>query len=420
MLTVAEALQKISENVSPLAETTAPLADALSLVLAREVLSDLDSPPFDKALMDGYAVVSSDFSEPTDAPRELVVVEEVTAGRLAEKRVESGQATRIMTGAPLPDGVDAVVRIEETELLDNGRVRILSTSVSAEQDLIRRGTNKRAGDRVLAAGRLLRAQEISALAEMGAAQVVVRPRPRIAVLATGDELVDVDQAPGPGQIRNSNEQMLVAQIRQAGGEPVPLGIARDNRDDLRRAIQEGLKCDMLLLSGGVSAGKLDLVPSELEHAGVEQVFHKVQVKPGKPIWFGVRDGSKSGSKDAASGGSTCRVFGLPGNPVSSMVCFELFVRTAIRRLTGISPEFPPEINAFLEHPFTHRGDRETYFPAAIDFASSTSGGNGPVARLMNWHGSSDLQSTVDANGMVLFPAEAREYAAGDLVRVVLW
>ncbi|MDA1163515.1 MAG: molybdopterin molybdotransferase MoeA [Planctomycetota bacterium] len=404
MLTVTQALDQIVREVGSFAPERVALDEALGLVTAENVISQEDSPPFDKALMDGYAVVASDIAA---GLRELIVVDEVTAGRTPSRDVASGQATRIMTGAPTPVGVDAVVPVERTELVDEdpNRVRILLDSIEREKNIIRRGTNKRVGEQIVSTGRLLRAQELAALAEMGFAMVSVRRQPCVAVLATGDELVSVDQTPGPGQIRNSNETMLCAQLRNAGGVPVPLGIARDNREDLRRHIDEGLNADILLLSGGVSAGKLDLVPSELELAGVEQVFHKVRVKPGKPVWFGV---SRRGS-------NSCLVFGLPGNPVSSMVCFELFVRTAIRRLTGQFPAIPRTLTARLTHSHSHTDDRETYFPAAVEWTA-----DGPMVRLMKWHGSSDLQSTVDANSMVIFPPEPKEYAVNDRVEVVLW
>ena len=409
MLTVEEALDEILRIVEPLAPESRALGESLGLTLAGQVLSDVDSPPFDKALMDGYAVRSEDIRE---AGTELTVIEEIMAGRVPTRSLEAGQATRIMTGAPIPDGCDAVVKVEETESTGD-TVRILAESARSEQNLIRRGTNMKCGEVVLEAGRTLRAQELSALAEMGSHQVSVRRRPAMAVLATGDELVPVSETPGPGQIRNSNETMLAAQIEQAGGAAVPLGIARDEREHLRERIAVGLQQDVLLLSGGVSAGKLDLVPSELAGAGVEQVFHKVRVKPGKPVWFGILK-AEEGSAASPGRRNSCLVFGLPGNPVSSMVCFELFVRTAIRWLCGQQDAKPRPISARLAHPHTHRDDRETYFPAAVDCA------DGSRVTLMKWHGSSDLQATRDANAMAVFPAEPREYQAGDPVDVILW
>ena len=263
MLTVTQALNQIVREVGAFAPEQVALSEALGLITAEGVISQENSPPFDKSLMDGYAVLSSDIS---GGMRELIVVDEVTAGRTPSRDIVSGQTTRIMTGAPTPPSADAVVPVERTELIDGDstRVRVLLDEIAPEKNIIRPGTNKRVGEEILSSGRRLRAQELAALAELGNAQVSVRRKPLIAVLATGDELVATDQTPGPGQIRNSNETMLCGQVSNAGGVPVPLGIARDNRDDLRRHIEEGLNADILLLSGGVSAGKLDLVPSELE------------------------------------------------------------------------------------------------------------------------------------------------------------
>ena len=404
MLTVTQALDQIVREVVAFAPEQIALNDALGLVTAEDVLSLEDSPPFDKSLMDGYAVLASDIAA---GHCELDVVDEVTAGRMPSRDIASGQTTRIMTGAPIPKGANAVVPVELTELVDGNpdRVRILLDSIEPEKHVIRSGTNKRAGEEIVPAGRMLRAQELAALAELGSARVSVRRKPSVAVLATGDELVTTDQTPGPGQIRNSNETMLCGQVCNAGAVSIPLGIARDNSEDLRRHIEDGLNADILLLSGGVSAGKLDLVPSELERAGVEQIFHKVRVKPGKPVWFGVlRRGSNS-----------CLVFGLPGNPVSSMVCFELFVRTTIRRLMGQFPAIPQLLTARLTHSHSHKDDRETYFPASVEWTA-----DGPTVQLMKWHGSSDLQSTVDADAMVVFPPEPKEYSLNDRVEVVLW
>jgi molybdopterin molybdotransferase len=263
----------------------------------------------------------------------------------------------------------------------------------------------RSGDVVLRAGTKLNGSRIGALAELGRAQVNVHRRPTVAILATGDELVPVDQEPGPGQIRNSNESMLVAQIQAAGAIAVPLGIARDNRIDLRAKIEQGLQCDMLVLSGGVSAGTLDLVPSELASAGVTEVFHKVEMKPGKPVWFGLR----------RVGTTANYVFGLPGNPVSSLVCCELFVRTALKRLMGEPALRPQAVPAALEHRHSARADRPTYHPARLTWTPT-----GPVVTLVPWHGSSDLCGTVAANAMALLPGAARQYGVGDCLETFAW
>lgn len=410
MLTVQQAHEAILREVHPFEPSVIKLDDALGLVLAEDIVSDVDSPRFDKALMDGVAVRSADLRSGQKA---LKIVEQVTAGRVPTRAVKTGEATQIMTGAPLPEGADCVVPVEQAEFNSDGGVSLSAVGVRPGTNVMPRGTALKVGDRVLAAGRVLEPQHLGALAELGRHEIRARRRPRVAVLATGDELVPVSTVPGPGQIRNSNESMLTAQIRRTGGEPLPLGIARDNETELRQRVEAGLHCDVLLLSGGVSAGKRDLVPLALEAAGVRQVFHKVHVKPGKPVWFGVRDADSANTDEKRP--SRCYVFGLPGNPVSSMVCFELFARTAIRRLMGVEAARPVALRARLACKHEARGDRPTYHPACMRIDD-----DGPLVRPLVWHGSSDLQSTVNANAMAVFPAGDYSYAAGDFVDVVEW
>lgn len=414
MLTVSEAIAEIAAHVTRLRVTRVPLSDALGLVLADDVDCDLDSPPFDKALMDGFAVRIADL---VDGRATLRVIDEVMAGQVPRRPVGPGQAIGIMTGAPLPEGADAVVPIEHTHrepgTTTKSEIVIESARLAPGKNILKRGESTRKGDRVLSAGRQLRAQEIGALAELGRAEIAVFGRPSVAVLSTGDELVPVGSVPGPGQIRNSNEAMLTAQLRQIGAVPHPLGVARDDPSDLREKINRGLACDVLLLSGGVSAGKLDLVPSVLAEAGVRQVFHKVRVKPGQPVWFGVLEAAAAGRRDSAA--ASCHVFGLPGNPVSSMVCCELFVRTAIRRLMGIEPAAADPLRGRLTRDHFNSGNRPTYHPARWEWGES-----GAVVEPVKWVGSADLSVTVEANAMVVFPEGDRMYQAGTIVDVFLW
>ena len=413
MLTVAEALEVITTRVQPSAPVDRPLLDSLGLTLAQDAVSDIDSPPFDKALMDGYAIRANDLTN--DRVNSLHVVDEITAGRVGEKSVGPGQAIRIMTGAPIPDGADAVIQVELTEFnATTQHVEISSAPVKSGAAILKRAASMKVGDCVIPQGRLLRAQELGALAELGRHQIRVRSAPRIGVLATGDELVPIDQIPADGQIRNSNEMMLAAQIRNAGAIPVPLGIARDERTHLAERIAAGLQCDMLILSGGVSAGKLDLVPSQLEEVDVQQIFHKVHVKPGKPIWFGVRSTEDSAGSQATAS-QPVWVFGLPGNPVSSMVCFELFVRTAIRRLMGIAPAEPQMHKSTLKQGHIARGDRPTYHLSRMDITES-----GFETTPVPWQGSADLRATVNANSLTLFPPGERQWKPGDIVDVLDW
>ncbi len=406
MLSVDEAIAAILSEVELRLAVEVSLDEARGLVLEADIASDVDSPPFDKSQMDGFAVRAGDVA---DAPMALSIIEEVTAGNVPQRHVVTGQATRIMTGVPMPAGADAVVPIEQCDVTDESDTVTVRTSTRPGAFVIRQGTAMAKGETVLTAGTRLSAAAMGLLAELGRAQVPVFARPTVGILATGDELVPIDQAPGPGQIRNSNQTMLVAQVANAGASPRPLGIARDEREHLRAMIAAGLECDVLCLSGGVSAGKRDLVPSELEAAGVRQVFHKVNVKPGKPVWFGRLDAERSPD------GRPRWIFGLPGNPVSSMVCFELFVRTALRKLMGFTPAEPHAVIAQLEVSHTSRGDRSTYFPARLHWSET-----GAHVTPVNWQGSFDLRSTATANAMIWFPAGDQKYIAGDQVEVIQW
>lgn len=401
MLSIAAAFEKLLATVVPLTPVRLSLAESLGLTLAEDVVAADDSPPFDKSLMDGYAVRSSDLVE---GKATLDVIDLITAGRVPTRSVGAGQAIQIMTGAPIPSGADLVVKVEES-VREGDRVQVATRSPAPGSNLLRRGTSVRTGETVLKAGLKLNGARIGALAELGMAQILVHRRPTVAVLATGDELVNIDQRPGPGQIRNSNQAMLVAQIQAAGAITVPLGIARDDREELRARIIEGLKSDLLVLSGGVSAGTLDLVPSELAAAGVREVFHKVEMKPGKPVWFGSRTDELNHNY----------VFGLPGNPVSSMVCCELYVRTAIRRLMGESDALPQPISAQLEHDYAARADRPTFHPARLTWTNA-----GPRVTLVPWHGSSDLCGTVAANAMAFLSGEAMQYSTGMVLETYAW
>jgi molybdopterin molybdotransferase len=411
MLTVQQALDAVLGTTQPLAAVYVELAQALGLVTAEESLADVDSPPFDKALMDGFAVRSADLAS---GEARLRILEEITAGMTPSKSVTAGSASRIMTGAPLPQGADAVVKIEDARIeADAGFVAIRTAPVETGRHVLLRGSSLKTGQRVLPAGRLLRPQELGALAEVGKHRLLVRSRPTVAVLATGDELVPVDQKPGPGQIRNSNETLLAAQTERAGGTAVRLGVAKDNRAELRERIEAGLQCDILLLSGGVSEGARDLVPSELASIGVRNIFHKINMRPGKPLWFGVWNRPEEAAGKCGRG--PAYVFGLPGNPVSSLVCFELFVRSCLRRLRGLEPAEPQPVSARLAAEHVARGERPTYNPARVTWDRG-----GLRVEAVPWHGSSDLQATVDANAMAVFPGGDATYSAGDAVDVIFW
>lgn len=418
MLSIEEALKLIAGQTRPLAPRRVPLGDATGLVLAEDIASDVNSPPYDKALMDGYAVRS------TDHEPQRRILEEIAAGAVPHFPLTPCTASRIMTGAPLPEGADAVVAVEQTELVDERTVRLCNAKASPGQHVLPLGASLRAGDAVLHRGAVLRAIEIAVLAEIGRGIVTAIPRPRVAVLPTGNELVHVSEKPANGQIRNSNGPMLVAAASRAEADAVELGIARDNRDELTRWIQQGLAADVLVLSGGVSAGKFDLVPEVLAELGVEQVLHKVALRPGKPLWFGVkRDGKRR-----------VLVFALPGNPVSSLVCFELFVRPAIAALSGRGFAESATIEARLSHAYEHAGGRAACLPARVRNRSSADLPKAGWPRqaglaeglivdldvdILPWHGSADIFALTRANGLVRLSAEKQSLVAGTPVRVIL-
>ena len=429
MISIAEAQQLVGTVASPPLAVHRPLAEVLGLVLAEDVRSDLDMPPHDKALVDGFAVRSADLVQ---GQVELEVVGKIIAGQPpweCTAALASGQAVQIMTGAAIPPGADAVVMVERTETrqLNSGQSYIATVNdigFRSGQNIMRRGMEMTRGQIVLASGTQLRPQEVGVLAAIGQHQVPVWPRPHVAVISTGNELVEADQLPGPGQIRNSNGPTLAALVARAGGVPLYRGIARDTTDDLRSLVEEGLEADVLLLSGGVSAGDFDLVPHILHQLAVREVFHKVDLKPGKPVWFGVRDrkpttGVRDLPRNVASGNlrpdskASTLVFGLPGNPVSVIVCFELFVRPALRRILGLSDPGPKTVWAALAGDWTTRSDRPTYHPAQL-----VRTGEKWQVRPVRWKGSGDLRSMVEANAFAIIPPGEHRFRSGDPIQVL--
>jgi molybdopterin molybdotransferase len=402
MISVDEAFELIRTHVRPAASQSVPLAQAVGRRLASDVRSDVDSPPHDKSVMDGFAVRSQDIQS---GNCELKVVETVVAGGWPEKTVEPGQATRIMTGAPMPQGADSVVMIEQTETRTDESgdwVQINADDIFAGKHCMTQATNFAAGKVVFSAGHSIRPIDVGLLAEVGCHAVPVYAQPSVAVLPTGDELVDCDTVPDRGQIRNSNGPMLVAMAQSLGLATSNLGIGRDDPSQLSQQIERGLEHDILILSGGVSAGMMDLVPGLLKEQGVEQVFHKVKMKPGKPVWFGVRE---SDQKQTI-------VFGLPGNPVSSLVGFQLFVRATLDQLAGGTAGEPESEWCQLTKPHQTRGNRPTYWPGRSVADDQTSRKVEPLA----WNGSSDLRALGQADGLIFFSADSHAHLAGEIVK----
>jgi molybdopterin molybdotransferase len=435
MISVDEARAIVLDWCRPLPFASVRLADALGRFLAEPIVADLDLPPFNKALVDGYAVRSSDLAG--SGPHRLSVGEEIPAGRTPTRLLASGEAAVIMTGAPLPDGADAVVMHEKTERLADGRV-LVPGPVARGSGSLGRAKEMRRGQTILEPRSRLNPVTLGVLASVGKSRVPVAPRPRVAIIPTGDELVPVDQVPGPGQIRETNSTVLAGLVHALHGEAIVCATVRDEPSVLREAIDQALatRPDVLLLCGGVSAGQRDLVPAALSACGVTTLFHKVRVKPGKPILFGVHlepafrsiveEDAGSVSEDWTGASPAFRkipsdspmtlVYGLPGNPVSGIVGFLLFVAPALRRLAfnrlmgdawclkwlGPHP-------ARLSEPFRHRGDRETFHPATHDFRGGHEG------TPLEWAGSSDLLTIAKADGFLQFAAGDRDYEAGEEV-----
>lgn len=389
----ARAEVAVSQGLMPTEDVE--LEEACGRVLRVPVSADFDSPPFDRSIRDGFAVRSQDLGE---VPALLRVVGESRAGAAFAGRVGPGECSEIMTGAEVPSGADAVVMVEDTERVDDNGVRILK-AVPGGRSIQTRGSECRRGDLMLDPGRLIGAPEAAVLATTGHATVSVSKKPIVGILSTGDELVEVGSIPGPSQIRNSNGVTLAAQVAEAGGSPRLLGIVRDDPSALADALGGGLASDVLITSGGVSMGKYDLVVGALESHGVEIGFDKVAMKPGKPTVFGWR-GDRF-------------VFGLPGNPVSTIVAFQLFVRPLIRMLLHLAAPATTLLDATLESEARCDPAREACVPASVRFAD----GRYRLA-LVPWKGSSDITGLAKANAYVMIPRQGGVLEAGSEVRFI--
>jgi molybdopterin molybdotransferase len=366
-----------------------PIEDCLGRVLAGDIAADRDYPPFNRSVRDGFAVRSKDM------PGRARIVGEVRAGERFEGVVQPGEAVEIMTGAPLPEGADAVVMVEHCTRRGDGSVET-DRNAEAGSNIAPTACEARAGTTVLARGARIDYTSVAWLATTGHSCVSVYARLRVAILATGDEIVAVTDTPAPHQIRNSNSYSLAAQVRRAGGEPVILPVATDDKQATAHLIAQGLNADLLLLSGGVSAGKYDFVESALADCGAEFHFDRVLIQPGQPVVFGRARGKF--------------FFGLPGNPASSMMTFELFGRAALDLLSGANEAPLPLTLARLTRPFRHKPGLTRFLPAQLSCAEVT-----PV----EWQGSGDVPSLCRANAFLVADPNQAEYAAGDPIPVLL-
>ncbi len=407
-------VEKIGRSIAKLGVENVQLAEASARVLATDILADRDYPPFDRSTRDGYGVRAGDVFDGAV----LQCAGEIKAGDVPSVAIAKGQCLHIMTGAGLPAGVDAVVMVEQASR-DGDSVRF-SRNAAAGQNIVRRGSEARAGQIVLRAGTRMGYAELAQAAQVGAAELPCFRSVRVAILSTGDEIVPFSVAPGEFQIRNSNAVSLAAQVRAAGAVPVELSSAGDMAGELRTKISEGLHEDVLVLSGGVSAGKYDLVENVLLEMGAEVFFNAVAIRPGKPAVFAMCNGKP--------------VFGLPGNPVSTMVTFELFVTPAIDLLNGIAPRALALVEAELAEELREKPGMTHFLPARLDWSDNFSNGTPTDAsntevrspktlagkvRALRWQGSGDIAAMVQANCFLVVDAELSHVAAGTRMPVLL-
>ncbi|MBU0687099.1 MAG: molybdopterin molybdotransferase MoeA [Candidatus Margulisbacteria bacterium] len=387
MIKSKDALKIILNNSKPLGTEAIALTAALGRVLAENIYSDVNIPPFNRSAMDGFAINFKDKS------KIFTVIEDIPAGKVPEKTISSGKCARIMTGAMLPQGADKVVMVENTKQISHNKMQIVKAEKKSNVSL--QGEDVKKGELILKKGTKIRAQEAAMLASVGKPTVKVLRQPKVAIISTGSELAEPSQTPKPGQIRNSNSSMLLVQLKRLGIEGIYLGIAKDNFTATKQLVSKGLaQADILILSGGVSVGDYDFVREVLEACGVKILFNKVAIKPGKPTVFG-----KYGDKT---------VFGLPGNPVSVLIIFDLFVVPAIDKIVGRITKSKLTSLRLLKNFQRRNANREQYFPIQI-----TKSG----ARPLKFHGSAHMQALTQADGIMHIAKGIKNLKKGTLVNV---
>jgi len=399
VISVAEAIQIVRQQTRPLPSERVKVEDALHRVLAEEIIADSDLPPFDRSQMDGYAVRAEDTN---DAPVRLRIVGESAAGKGWRDELKQGEAVRIMTGAPVPQGADSVQQVELTHELRDGTVVELLESVEPGKSIVKRAAEIKSGETVLQSGVTINAAMMAVLAAFGYAEVAVSQRPRVAVLATGSELVDVHEKPGQDQIRDSNNYSIAAYAQLTGAVVQRLPLARDETSVLKKQIAKAAKtCDVIVTSGGVSMGVYDLTKSALKELDAEIFFERVALRPGKPTVF-------------ARLPNGTLVFGLPGNPVSVAVTFNLFARTALLAMQGVTEPAMKYESALLARSVKGNADRESYLPAQL----TTNDDGELIAFPLKWGGSSDFVAFALTTALAIVPAGTRTLEANALVKVL--
>jgi molybdopterin molybdotransferase len=399
MISVDEALNKILSHIHPLGSEKVSILDALGRVIAEDIYANRDIPPLDNSAMDGYALKFEDVQKASsNNPIRLEVIEDLPAGFISKKKLERGKAIRIMTGAPIPKGADAVIPVEETNKED-GSVVIFKAAALGE-NIRKSGEDVKKGDRVISKGDTIRPAMVGMLASVGRSFVSVYQKPLIAILCTGDELVDVDGELEEVKIISSNSYTLSAQVKECGAIPIQLGIAKDSKEEIEERLRQGIRADVLISSAGVSVGDYDFVKEVMKHLGMEMVFWKVAMRPGAPLAFGTIGGKP--------------VFGLPGNPVSSMISFEQFVRPSLLKMTGHRQLFRPLIEAVLKEEIKKMVGRRYFIRGSVSFEKDQY-----FVTTTGEQGSGILRSMVKANGLIVIPEDQEKVRAGEKVRVQL-
>ncbi|MCX8118228.1 MAG: molybdopterin molybdotransferase MoeA [Desulfobacterota bacterium] len=399
MIRVEEAIERILSHVHPLGLEKVSILEALGRVIAEDAVAPRDLPPYDNSGMDGYAVRSVDVQKASEQnPVSLIIIEDLRAGFFAKNALQEGQAIRIMTGAPVPAGADAVVPVEETR--SDGRSVSIRKSVRPGDFIRRAGEDVKQGDRVITHGEVIRPSEVGMLASIGKPFVLVYRRPVVAILCTGEELVDVGEPLEGAKIVSSNSYTLAAQVKECGAVPMQLGIARDDKEEIKRKLLQGLQADVFISSAGVSVGDYDFVREALKELGAQLIFWRVAMKPGKPVAFWQYDGKP--------------VFSLPGNPVSSMVTFEQFVRPALLKMMGHGQLFRPVIEAILAEEIRKEPGKRHFIRGVVSY-----GPEGYSVKTTGPQGSGILRSMVRANGLIILPEDREGVKEGERVKVQL-
>jgi molybdopterin molybdotransferase len=404
-------VEKQAAGLGPPRIEVVELLQAGARILAESVMADRDIPPFPRTTRDGYAVHAADLAQ---LPARLDVISEIRAGEKSDAipfQVARGQAVSIMTGAPVPAGTDAVVMVEYS-LRQGGRVEV-TRRVAPGENVVPRGAEARRGSALLERGTKLNEAAIGLAASVGKSQLQVYQRPRVAILTTGDEIIDVQSIPGPTQIRNSNSYSLAVQVQQAGGEPVMLPVAPDEPRRLRQLIEQGLQSDLLILTGGVSMGRYDLVEPTLAEMHAQFFFTGAKIQPGRPVVFGQVPCDLCGAGAPAREKAAAYFFGLPGNPVSTMVTFELFARPMLEALAGMSPRKLTFLHARLKSEIKVKTGLKRFLPAVLfgEFENSE-------VELVAWQGSGDIAATALSNCYIVVPPDRERIARGEWVAVM--